>query len=141
MHELRENILEFLSTTFEVIVFLVWHFLIEVLFGGKEGIGIRVELTSLGLSQVDGDNIVVINGHQGCQVGLWVELREEGGAIIGHGILIRRDVKAKGGREGRRELMNSGVLLMGLIAWRARGTRGAEIVVADVDDGAGAQLA
>jgi len=122
MHELRENILEFLSTTFKVIVLLIWHFLIEILFSGKEGIGIRVKLT-----------VVIIDGHEGCWVRLWVELREEGGAIVGHGILIGGDVKAKSGREGRRELMNSLVLLMSLIAQGARGTGGTEIVITDVD--------
>jgi len=50
MCELRENVLEFFSAALEVIVFLVWHFLVEVLFGGKEGIGVRVELTGLSLS-------------------------------------------------------------------------------------------
>jgi len=77
MHELRKNILEFLSTAFKVVVLFVWHFLIEILFSGKEGIGIRVKLTSLGLFQVDEDDIVIINGHQGCWIRLRVELREE----------------------------------------------------------------
>jgi len=62
-----------------------------------------------------------------------VEPGEEEGAIVGHGILVRGDIKAESGQEGRQELMNSLVLLMGLIAQRARGTGGAEIVVADVD--------
>ena len=132
MREMGEDILEFLSTTVEVIVNLHWEFLIKVLFGSEEGIGIRVKLTSLSLSQVDGDDIIIINGHQGCRVGLWVEPREEGGTIVSHGVLIGGDVEAKSGQEGRRELMNSYVSLVCLIARRARGTRGAKIVVADV---------
>jgi len=92
MRELGEDILEFLSTTVEVVVDLHWEFLVKVLFGGEEGIGIGVELPSLSLSQVDGDDIVIVNGHQGCRVGLWVEPREEEGTIISHGILIRGDV-------------------------------------------------
>jgi len=133
MRELRENILEFLSTTFEVIVLLVWHFLIEVFFGGKEGVGIRAKLSSLGLSQVDGDDIVVINGHEGCQIRLWVELSEEGGTVVSHGVLVGGDIQAEGGQEERQELVNSCVSLMCLIPRWARGTRGAEIVVADVE--------
>jgi len=68
---------------------------------------------------------------------LWVEPREEGGTIIGHGILVGGNIKAKSGREGWRELVNSYVSLMGLIPRGARGTGGAEIVVADVDIGCG----
>jgi len=98
---MRKDVLEFLSTTFEVVVLLVWHFLVLILFFGKEGIGIRVELTSLSLSQGDGDNIVIVDGHERCQVRLRVKRRGEKGAIVRHGILVRVDVEAEGGREGR----------------------------------------
>jgi len=96
MHELRENILKFLSATFKIVILLVWHFLVEVFFSGKEGVGVGVKLTSLGLFRVDEDDIIVINGHEGCQVGLWVEPSEKG-AVVGHGILIGGDIEAESG--------------------------------------------
>ena len=64
-----------------------------------------------------------------------MEPREEGGAIVSHGILIGGDIEAKSGQEGWRELMNSLVSLMCLIAQRVRGTRGTKIIITNVDIG------
>ena len=62
-----------------------------------------------------------------------MEPREEEGTIVGHGVLVRGDVEAKSGREGQRELVDSCVSLVGLIARRARWTGGAKFVAANVD--------
>jgi len=65
-----------------------------------KGLSIGIEFASFCLlAQVNRNDVLIINQHFKCWSGLWVEPENEEGAIVGHGILVEGDIKAKGVQE------------------------------------------